>query len=114
MTICLACDEPITNPICPNCLGREMSYWLDMKKPDLVKPISKKVKEFNTMMPLETEDNCITCNRGMRGCAYCFTEYIYDWLKKENPGLVSEFIKFFNFDLKGNGYKKEAEDLDLM
>ena len=51
---CLICDEAITNPVCPDCLERQVCCWADERKPSLVpvlKGVGESVKEFDVDPP---------------------------------------------------------------
>lgn len=113
-TICIGCNEAITNPICPDCLERGLQCWLENRNPELVSTLKQKTAEFKELTATEKATKCVLCGKGMNSCTYCYTEYIYDWLRDDHPILVKEFIKYFNFDLRGEGYRKDAEDLHLI
>ena len=76
--------------------------------------LKQKTAEFKELTATQKATNCVLCNTGMNSCTYCYTEYIYDWLRDDHPKLVKEFIKYFNFDLRGEGYRKDAKNLHLI
>ena len=90
---CIECREGITNPICPDCLAREMESWHPEMKSILLTP--------------DTEDTyvgegvrCIFCGRLMSICAHCYSRDIYDYIVEAEPEMAEEFIDIFNFGLK--------------
>ena len=85
---CIICQEGITNPICPECLAKEIEYWRPELKTSLAMPGSwGKVR-------------CMFCGKGMNICAHCYSKDIYDLIKEEFPWLAEEFIEKFDFGLK--------------
>lgn len=101
------CGEAIINPICPFCLEKEIEVWLNKKsQKELI--ISIKNKTNNLFKAVKNENNlkCILCSKELDTCPYCYTEFIYELLKKIKPELVEEFITYFNYDLEHTGYDK--------
>ena len=102
--VCSLCFEPITNPICPDCLTKELRVWLkDYPKfaNTLLKRVSKQLK------PTRGDCLCILChNTDYSICPYCFTEIVLKELEKLKISevVILEFLKFFNFDLEKKGY----------
>ncbi len=67
------------------------------------------VKEVNNNI-IESV-NCVSCKKKKAAlCPYCFTEGIFNMLKKANIDkmIIMDFLSIFNFDLKHEGYIKEA------
>jgi len=109
---CMQCFEPITNPICHECLGNRINTWLGLY-PNIKKKMSPKIKSYvrdvsnNTLKSV----NCMACNKKKAAlCPYCFTEGVFDILKntKIDRMIVMDFLSTFNFDLKHEGYIAEA------
>ncbi|MBW2982455.1 hypothetical protein KY343_06255 [Candidatus Woesearchaeota archaeon] len=86
---CIICREGITNPICPECLAKEIKYW----RPEL---------ETSLAMPETSTGSvrCVFCGKGMNICAHCYSRDIYDLIKEEFPWLAEEFIERFDFGLR--------------
>jgi len=113
---CLNCSEIIFNPICPECIAKEFSRWIEsypeMKKARLMaNKFAEKGKIFNGI-----SQTCITCgNNNAYLCPYCFTEYLFGILKnvKADAKILSEFLLLFNFDFEHSGYYKEGEELGV-
>ena len=109
---CMQCTQPITNPICHDCLGNQIFHWLGLY-PSIKKKMKPKIKNYvrdvsnNTMESV----NCIACNKKKAAlCPYCFTEGIFNMFKsnKIDKMVVMDFLSTFNFDLKHEGYIQEA------
>src|SRR3989338_1093805 len=98
--LCLLCEEAITNPICFACIRKGIINWLKENNPDLINSfddISKSLEDYTDMGEKTT---CILCRRKMQICSHCYTKEIFEWLKKEKPSFVEEFLDMFNFELK--------------
>jgi hypothetical protein len=114
---CLLCQEAIYNPICSECIGQQLRVWLS-SYPDLKKKVWPIIKRHlrdihNTMHNAST---CVACNKQRAAvCPYCFTNTILNILRKleVNKIILSEFLKFFNFDYDQTGYTREARDLGI-
>jgi hypothetical protein len=109
---CPKCNEPITNPICHDCLGNEMAKWLNFY-PNIKKKVMPKIKSFVREVNNEACGNlgCVACNKKKAAlCPYCFTEAVYTMLKesKIDKMIIMDFLSTFNFDLKHEGYIQEA------
>jgi hypothetical protein len=96
---CVICDEAITNPICPECLERQVMYWIaESNKPSLVpilRGVGASVKAF-------THENttCIVCNENMNVCPHCYCSEVYMWLIDNEYGeLAAGFLRHFNYEL---------------
>ncbi len=86
---CIVCREGITNPICPECLAKEIGYWRPELKTSLATPAAS-----------AESVRCMFCGKGMSICAHCYSRDIYDLIEEEFPWLAEEFIERFNFGLK--------------
>ena len=94
---CLICNEAITNPVCPDCLERQVMYWVNEKQPSLVrvlKRVGDSVKTFDV-----DNTHCIICKRSMNICPHCYCLEIYQWLKDNETDLAGNFLERFNFEL---------------
>ena len=109
---CQRCFEPITHPICHNCLGKQIVKWLCFY-PSLKRKISKQIQRYT----LEVNNSavsgikCIACsNKNAALCPYCFTEGVFNILKRNKIDrmIMMDFLSIFNFDLKHEGYIAEA------
>ena len=89
---CVVCDETITNPICPDCLARQMRSWLHELKPKL----AEQIDGFH----LSGDVNCVLCGQGMSICAHCYSRDVYEQIALHNKKLAREFIARFDFDLR--------------
>jgi len=109
---CAVCRDTVTNPVCPECLRTEIGSWLSEVKPDLLEGFDDCSDELSFV--LFGDEKCILCRKGMDVCTYCYTNHVFNWLKKRAPKvLLKEFITFFNFDEGRRGYLQEAERLGI-
>ena len=83
---CIKCGEGITNPVCPECLAKEIIGW----KPNLRSIL---------IMPGEGDGvRCLFCGKWISICAHCYSMDVYDLLGEKYPELAQEFAE--HFDLK--------------
>lgn len=109
---CAQCLQPITNPLCHGCLGNQIQSWLGLY-PSIKKKIEPRLKKYvvdvnNNVLEGIT---CASCQKQQAAlCPYCFTEGIFNMLKKNkiDKMVVMDFLSTFNFDLKHEGYIQEA------
>ena len=87
---CIICQEVITNPICPECLAREIESWEPRVKSILLRP----------EIEVEQGVKCIFCGKWMNICAHCYSKDIYDSLAERDAGLAERFRELFNFGLR--------------
>lgn len=89
-SVCIACSQSITNPLCPECLAEEIREWLKEKVPSLAKEI---------ITPKFTSGTkCIRCGSPMGICAHCYVSDIYTQLWEITPILANDFLETFNFE----------------
>ena len=89
---CVVCEEVITNPICPDCLARQMKAWLGETHPELARTID------GGYVPGET--NCLFCGQDMGICAHCYSKDVYEQLALSDESLAREFMARFDFQLR--------------
>ena len=94
---CIACQEAITNPVCQDCLEREIETWLKKREPKLIQKLKRQTAEFKLITDFSNDTPCIFCKNNMNACAFCYTSFIEEWLRKKYPRLVLEFKFFFDF-----------------
>lgn len=109
---CPQCCEPITNPLCHSCLEKGILKWLSAY-PNIRKKLISPIKEYTTEVNnlVMNSINCVSCNQKKAAlCPYCFTEGVYNLLKRKKVDInvIGDFLSVFNFDLKHEGYMKEA------
>jgi hypothetical protein len=111
-SLCNQCNQAITNPLCHNCLGEDIESWLSFYpnlKRNLLPKIKKYIKQVNNSALNAV--NCISCkNKKAALCPYCFTEGVFNILKKNkiDNQVIGDFLTIFNFDQEHEGYIKEA------
>ncbi len=109
---CMNCLQPITNPVCHNCLGNQISEWLGFY-PNIKKKMLPKLKNYIKEVGNNVIEsvNCISCQKKKAAlCPYCFTEGIFNLLKRSRVDkmVIMDFLSTFNFDLKHEGYIQDA------
>lgn len=106
---CVICDEAITNPVCPNCLERQMMHWIGEIKPSLI-PILRGIG--NSVMEYTHENtSCVICGGNMNVCPHCYCNEIYSWLNDNGyEDLAVGFLAHFNFELDYKFDLKAARD----
>ena len=114
---CMQCSEHITNPICHDCLGNQVSSWLGLY-PSVKKKVQPKIKDYikEVNNNIINSIGCASCKHEKAAlCPYCFTEGIYNLLKKNkiDKMIIMDFLSTFNFDLKHEGYIHEAIEQGL-
>ncbi|MDO8740246.1 MAG: hypothetical protein Q7J54_01585 [Candidatus Woesearchaeota archaeon] len=95
---CILCSEQITQPVCFNCLAKEMACWLDERNKALVPLLIGRASIFKVYK--HKAARCIICKGNMNVCAHCFSMEIHDWLNESYPDIAEEFGEYFNFDLR--------------
>ena len=87
---CIECREGITNPICPDCLAKEIEAWKPWLKPILSAPGTYVAEGVR----------CMFCGRLMSICAHCYTKDLYNYLVEQEPEIAEEFLEIFDFGIK--------------
>ena len=92
---CQLCMEAITNPICVNCLDRQLKTWFMGNKDYFA------VSELRRDMELFESDgaNCIICGETSAVCSYCFGDEVFILLKERDVGLSERFRDVFKLRL---------------
>ena len=94
--MCLVCEEDITNPICPDCIEKEICAWLSERDPELIPSVKSKGNDALTRWVT----NCIICGKNMGICGHCFSKEVLEVINNRNDKhLTNDFISFFNFEL---------------
>ena len=111
-SLCQQCTQPITNPLCHSCLSEGMLKWLSFY-PDVKKVIAPKIKKYiqDVNNSANHAVNCMSCNKRKAAlCPYCFSEGIFNLLKKSriNEAILGDFLTIFNFDTEHEGYIQDA------
>ncbi|MBD3247318.1 hypothetical protein GF378_01725 [Candidatus Pacearchaeota archaeon] len=101
-SLCTSCLQIMTNPICPSCFVKHVSYWLRDKKlsgneaRDILIGLAKVIKDAEES-PSDT--SCIVCGeRKVNLCTHCFTSKAGRVLKNslKNEKTLKEFAEDFN------------------
>lgn len=112
---CPQCMESISNPICHNCLGKQIISWLSCY-PGIKKEIESELKKYlKSVNNLVSESIlCIVCKEKKAAlCPYCFMEGVFNLMKMAgvHKRILNDFVNIFNFDSDHTGYVKEAEEI---
>jgi hypothetical protein len=93
---CVICQEAITNPICPECLQKEIEQWLVDKNKSLVPKLRSYASVYRAFRHAGT--GCIICGSDMKVCAHCYCKDIYELFSDELED-AEDFLFSFNFEL---------------
>jgi len=99
---CPLCRDIIDNPICVDCLEKEVEEWLSSKGFKYIKILRKSMPY---MPHIEYEDSslrCIKCGNSVDICAFCFMKEVKEIVEEEMPELSEEFNEFFGLSLWRN------------
>lgn len=97
--ICEECDEAITNPICPDCLERQVIAWLGeiggkegliLKVKDRMELVKKQSKENDSNV------SCILCGKKLGICPHCASKELLRIFQKEKR-LLERFLTLFSY-----------------
>jgi len=107
---CSLCHEPITNPLCPNCLGTQIEAWMTLypNYHELKEALMPKLYSFIKKCQKRSTE-CIKCKQARVSiCPYCFTNLVVTELKKleVHPIILREFLQFFNFKSEQHRYNQ--------
>lgn len=94
---CVVCDEGITNPICPECLNKEMQVWFFENKPGMMGPLKDIIESFRSYTHFEGK--CAICSQNMNVCSHCFSKEVYDKLLDEDELLAGQFLTSFDYEI---------------
>jgi uncharacterized protein YejL (UPF0352 family) len=92
----------MTNPICPRCFSRHVSYWLkdkNISQKDVKEIISEMISIINEAEESPADTSCIVCGeRKVNLCTFCFTNKARNVMEKtlESVEILSEFEEDFN------------------
>ncbi len=88
---CTMCEEPITNPLCPDCLGQAVSAWLNEQRPRKVAALQNLTNSWKS----QHGEHCIRCGQSFVLCTYCYTKDVFNWLR--DGELQVQFLRHFDF-----------------
>ncbi len=99
-SLCTNCVQVMTNPICPACFSRHISYWLKDKNlgqkqiANIMAGLLKVIKDAEES-PADT--SCIVCGaKRVNLCTYCFTNKARLVLEQNlNTETINEFDEDF-------------------
>lgn len=98
-TKCLICEDVITNPICPDCLGNEFKAWLGDHRRTVLLKIQKDLYSFKEQMGPEGT-TCVICKEPMAICPHCLAKSAQRIIDGEDEvELSTQFMTHFNWNL---------------
>ena len=89
---CVACSEVITNPVCTDCLGMEMSQWLSEKE-------GKCIGTYAVSSEKTIGVSCVLCHTAMNLCSRCFAKEELQAMGFESEEMKEEFYTYFDYFL---------------
>lgn len=88
---CRLCQEQITNPLSPECLGEAIEQWLAPKAPERVEELNTLTDSFAHTKGVK----CIITGNRFCVCTHCYTKEVFNWL---GDGVLQiEFLQYFDF-----------------
>ena len=94
---CKVCNEGISNPICPECLEKQMQAFFG-ERIGITNTFAKKLATVATLW-MDGASWCIICGKEMGVCAHCYSADVFDEVREEYPELEEEFLTHFNYYL---------------
>lgn len=100
--LCTNCVQVMTNPICPACFAKHISYWLrdkNLSQKETFEIIAMLGKVINEAEESPAEISCIVCGeKKVNICTYCFTNKARKVLEKNlrNKEVLREFEEDFD------------------
>jgi GTP-sensing pleiotropic transcriptional regulator CodY len=98
--LCSECFEPISNPICVNCLKTEINSWLDSQSLKIKKAVNSEIKNLKKQLKdIGQISQCIICKKNSEVCPFCLMQNIENSLRKQRVSekKISEFNTLFNY-----------------
>jgi len=101
-SLCTSCVQIMTNPICPSCFVKHISYWLrdrnltEKEAREILIGLAQVVKDAEES-PADTF--CIVCGeQKVNLCTHCFTNKAMRVLENNlrNKQLLEDFAEDFN------------------
>jgi hypothetical protein len=89
---CVLCDQPVTNPLCQDCLAEAIEQWLHEEAPERVLGLRKLTESIRA----DNDVHCVHCSGSVGVCTYCYTRQVFNWL--HDGKLQISFVDYFNFD----------------
>lgn len=101
--LCVECCDVLSNPICFDCLLKQLIFWFNDKDVDV--EIKKFIfgslkKRFSNDGELIFTMRCIICGEhNVALCGYCFTRYVYLYLKNldVDEQILEDFLGIFTY-----------------
>lgn len=96
--ICEECNEAITNPVCPDCLEKEVIAWLrERQREDLILKINDRMSLLKKQSrESECKVKCIICKTDFGICSHCTSRQLLKVFQREKR-LINNFLTLFSY-----------------
>ena len=87
------------------------------KPKNIKKSIKNELDRILVFARFNDYTTCVSCMKPITFmCPYCFTERIYNQLKKSGAEkkILMDFLEMFNFDLEHTGYSRDMEKFGML
>lgn len=88
MNNCINCREPITNPVCAECVANILANWLKKEKPTAIPLLRSRLESIPIADDALVDTFCIKCNQVMEICPECVSQELREWLSEDHPELT--------------------------
>jgi len=101
-SLCTDCVQVMTNPICPNCFTKHITYWLrdkNLSQKETIEIVRALKIIINEAEESPANTLCIVCGeKKVNLCTYCFTNKVRRVLERNlrNKEVLKEFEEDFN------------------
>lgn len=103
---CALCREPVTNPVCHECLADAIAQWVAEEAPERIEGFWRETRALDGADGVA----CIHCKRPVGVCTYCYTRAIFNWLR--DGTLQLSFVEYFNFDFYRGAPYADGESIE--
>ena len=91
--LCSECFESITNPICFDCLEKQVEALICAQPPSIKLAVRTELKRIkNAAEDIGQTTRCIICGKSAEVCPFCFMESLRAKLAKYNLKTLSNEI----------------------
>ncbi len=93
---CMDCGDSFTNPVCHDCLIKEIEALLnDFEKEKGAASLKRKFRELNLKLIKEdTGAFCALCGEPLSICSQCFTKRARNIVSEEKASYLLPFLSF--------------------
>jgi hypothetical protein len=110
-------NNVLDKQLCHICLSNEMKKWLNLY-PTVNKKISSELKAYVMDVDENTLDaDCSNCKKNKAAlCPYCFSEGVFNLLKKNkvNVMVIMDYLSTFSFDKNHDEYANNSKQMEVL